>query len=165
MYTTSRACVACRREHPGAHDRGCLAFPHPHVTKGTPPAIGVDRWWLAPPPEAAGRLTDRLLLAEAMSAATWETRTEATVPTAINSLSACLEGNFWHLAAWTAPTSPTVMAPYELLGLRHGPRFGSSTRVFWLAGHHGVAHVLAIDLTRERDAASRGGDSNVAAAA
>lgn len=164
VYTTTRACVACRREHRGANDRVCLGSPRPHIQKGTPPAVGVERWWLAPPPEAAGRLSDRLLLAEAMLAAPWQHRSDGTVPAALDGLSRCLESDFWHLSAWTMPAPPEPMAPYVLLGLRHSPRFGSAARVFWLAGHHDIAHVIAVDLSREHGYAGEG-VGHVAAAA
>ncbi|GIG69322.1 hypothetical protein [Phytomonospora endophytica] len=164
MYTTSRACIACRRTHPHAHDRGCLNIPAPHITKGTTPAIGVERWWLAAPPEAAGRLSDRLCLSEVMSGVTWQTRERCPVPAALAGLSACLEDGFWCLTGWATPSAPRVMAPYELLALRHHQ--GSAVRVFWLAAHEIVAHVFAIDLsTRRGHQVAKGGGSDVAAAA
>ncbi|GIG69320.1 hypothetical protein [Phytomonospora endophytica] len=146
MFFIGHECVACRRAHPGAHDRACLDDPsHLHVTKATPPAEGGARWWITPPPDPQGRILDRWSLIEAMSAATWTTFAARLPSAEVTFASTALQDSGWRLHAFTRLTRPRALRPYRLLGITHIDR-AESRRTFWLAERDRSAHPVAVEL-------------------
>jgi len=141
MLFIGNECVACGRIHAGAHDRACLDDPaYLHIIKGTPPAEGVERWWITPPLDPHGRILDRWRVIDAMSAARWSTFAAAAPSAEITHLSLALQESGWCLHAFTSVARPRTLSPYALIGITH------AHRTFWLVGRDGTAYPLAVDL-------------------
>jgi hypothetical protein len=146
MFFIGNECVACGRDHPGAHDRACLDDPaNLLITKGTPPTEGVERWWFTPPLDPHGRILERWSVIDAMATARWSTFTSTHPPAVITCLSIALQLSGWRLHAFTSVARPRALTPYALIGITHAYR-DDAQRTFWLAGRDQSAFPLAVDL-------------------